>query len=164
VWYTTTGNGRIFEVSACDELSADFETAIQVFTGDCEALDDECSTGIIAGSVSDDTCVDPFKLASKIQWDSVENEQYLIAVFGRNTASKGNFRTSLRDFIPPGVNQSAATPSPASLPTAAPTVAVLIPTAPPSDAPTAAPTTGTFYYPNITSNRSADCCTYCCTY
>lgn len=83
VWYTFVGTGGDVVASLCgsDGGSADYDSKLSVFTGDCLAL--ECIGG------NDDGGGD-CGLASRVEFFSNENQTYFIHVHGFGGAS-GNF-------------------------------------------------------------------------
>ncbi len=90
VWYTVEGTGSTMTASTCNDGnestgSADYDTKISVFSGDCIAL--ACVTGV------DDTpgCNGA---TTKVSWASEFGVEYLILVHGFSSDT-GNFNLSI---------------------------------------------------------------------
>jgi hypothetical protein len=90
VWYAVFGTGNTLTASTC--LFPDYDTKLNVYTGDCSLL--ECVDG------NDDAC----GLQSEVSWCSIAGEPYYILVqgFGGQT---GNFELSLFDDGLPCTNE-----------------------------------------------------------
>lgn len=84
VWYTALGNGQTFELTTCAS-ETDFDTAIQVFVGDCSQL--RCVTR--AGTDIDRNCSSSH--SSRLSFDTVKGQLYYIYVFGRTSGDTGKF-------------------------------------------------------------------------
>ncbi|MGB0769602.1 MAG: hypothetical protein ACPGPB_02495, partial [Flavobacteriaceae bacterium] len=75
VWYEFTGTGQEITFSLC---GSSYDTKIQVYSGDCSNL--ECIDG------NDDSC----STQSEVSITSIENESYLVYVYGWGS-STGDF-------------------------------------------------------------------------
>jgi hypothetical protein len=88
VWYAVVGTGATLQADTCAPRT-DFDTAIQVFVGDCDAL--QCVVN--GGSTVDDSC--RFTEASAVTFDTENDVVYYIHVFGRTADDVGTFVLSL---------------------------------------------------------------------
>ena len=83
VWYTVTGTGNTMTATTCQAMgSADYDTKISVFCGDCGSL--TC----IDGNDDDGACGAAF--TSTVDWPSEAGAEYDIYVHGFGAAT-GNF-------------------------------------------------------------------------
>jgi hypothetical protein len=83
VWYTIPGTGGDITLSLCD--AADYDTRIDVFSGECGDL--TC----VAGSDIEDQCSG---FTSEVTFPSADGETYTVYVHGFGSA-KGNFTLSV---------------------------------------------------------------------
>lgn len=90
IWYSTVGNGKIFEVTTCSS-ETNFNTAIQVLDGECDLL--RCVPK--AGSSTDSLCPSP--RSSRVTFGTVVGRVYYIYVFGKNGSDTGKFILSLSE-------------------------------------------------------------------
>lgn len=98
VWYSFVGTGDIVTFSLCN---SNYDTKIQVYEGDCAALN--CVTGI------DDSC----GLQSEVEFISIVGTQYYIYVFGFGS-STGDYTLDVSCVVPPDppVNDECANATP----------------------------------------------------
>lgn len=91
VWYRVVGTGESITASTCNDGndstgSADYDTKISVFSGDCGNL--TCVTG------ADDTLPECGGGTTKVSWASEFGVEYLILVHGFSSDT-GNFNLSI---------------------------------------------------------------------
>ena len=99
VWYRLIGNGETVILSTCD--FADFDTGISVYTGSCSA-----GLNCLSGNDDGEECED---FRSKLKFNSVVDEEYLILVDGYGSAS-GEFDLTItsQPTIPPPDNDNCS--------------------------------------------------------
>ena len=101
VWFTTIGNGNIFEVSTCSDRT-NFGTAIQVLTGGCDDLQCLHNAGRIFDRVCSKTNSDEWnRFGTRVRIETIPDEVYSFLVLSRLGANTGVFDIHLDEIVTP---------------------------------------------------------------